>query len=116
MNNAHSAQKTIPIFNAETGKTEEVPLIVKTDAEWKKILTPEQYRITRQKGTEAPFVGKCEIGEAGGIYKCSDCGTDLFKVETKFESGTGWPSLRTTDIRRSSGSWRWPMHSCSTWT
>ena len=93
MKNSNAEEKNIPIFNAETGKTEEVTPIIKTDAEWKKILTPEQYRITRQKGTEAPSVGKCEIGETGGIYKCVDCRTDLFKVETKFESGTGWPSF-----------------------
>lgn len=92
MKNANSEEKKIPVFNAETGKVEEVAPIVKTDAEWKRILTPEQYRITRQKGTEAPFAGKCEIG-AAGLYKCIDCGTDLFKVEAKFESGTGWPSF-----------------------
>ena len=85
--------KKIPIFNAGTGKIEEVDRIVKSDAEWKKILTPEQYRITRQKGTEAPSTGKCEIGKAGGAYKCVCCGTDLFRVDEKFESGTGWPSF-----------------------
>ena len=83
----------IPIFNAYTEKTEEVERITRSDAEWKKILTPEQYRITRQKGTEAPFAGKCEIGKAGGVYKCVGCGTDLFRVDEKFESGTGWPSF-----------------------
>lgn len=93
-NNANPENKNkISIFNAGTGKVEEVDRIVKSDAEWKKILTPEQYRITRQKGTEAPFIGKCEIGKAGGIYKCVCCGTDLFKVDEKFESGTGWPSF-----------------------
>jgi peptide methionine sulfoxide reductase msrA/msrB len=81
------------IFNAYTEKTEEVERIAKSNAEWKKILTPEQYRITRQKGTETPFTGKCEIGKAGGIYKCVACGTDLFRVNEKFESGTGWPSF-----------------------
>jgi len=83
----------IPIFNAATGKIEEVDRIVKSDAEWQKILTPEQYRITRQKGTEAPFTGKCELGKAGGMYKCVCCGTDLFRVDEKFESKTGWPSF-----------------------
>jgi len=83
----------VVIFNAEAGKTEEVERLLKSDAEWKKILTPEQYRITRQKGTEAPFTGKCEIGKAEGIYKCVACGTDLFSVDEKFESGTGWPSF-----------------------
>jgi len=83
----------IPIFNAETGKVEDVDRVVRSDAEWKKTLTPEQYRITRKKGTETPFTGKCEIGKAGGIYKCVGCGTDLFRVDEKFESGTGWPSF-----------------------
>ena len=85
--------KKIPIFNAGTGKIEEVDRIVKSDAEWEKVLTPEQYRITRQKGTEAPFTGRCEIGKVGGIYKCVCCGTGLFRVDEKFESGTGWPSF-----------------------
>lgn len=94
MKNAYPKDtKKIPIFNAETGKVEEVERVVKSDAEWKKILTPEQYRITRQKGTEAPFTGQCGIGKAGGIYKCVCCGTDLFSVGEKFESGTGWPSF-----------------------
>lgn len=91
--NAEGKRLNIPIFNAETGKVEDVDRIIKSDAEWKKILTPEQYRITRKKGTEAAFTGKCEIGESGGIYKCVDCGTDLFSVDKKFESGTGWPSF-----------------------
>ena len=93
MRNANAEEKKMPIFNAETGSVEEVAPVIKTDAEWKKILTPEQYRVTRQKGTEAPFTGKCEIGKRSGIYKCICCGTDLFKVGTKFESGTGWPSF-----------------------
>lgn len=88
----HEPEK-IPIYNASSGKTEEVGRIVKTDAEWKNALTPEQYRVTRLKGTEAPFTGKCEIGKSGGIYKCVCCGTDLFRVGEKFDSGTGWPSF-----------------------
>ncbi|MBU0604912.1 MAG: bifunctional methionine sulfoxide reductase B/A protein [Candidatus Omnitrophica bacterium] len=94
MKNAGAEDKNkVAIFNAETGRTEEVERLLKTDAEWKKILTSEQYHITRQKGTEAPFTGKCEIGTAGGIYKCVACGTDLFGIDEKFESGTGWPSF-----------------------
>jgi len=93
-NNANPEDKSkIPIFNAGAGKVEEVERMVKPDTEWKKVLTPEQYRITRQKGTEAPFTGKCEIGKAGGMYKCVCCGTDLFRVDEKFESETGWPSF-----------------------
>ncbi len=85
----------IKIFNAETGQIEEVEKIQKAEAEWKKILTPEQFRITRLKGTEPPFSGSCPIPRKGeiGVYECVDCGTDLFLVTTKFESGTGWPSF-----------------------
>lgn len=85
----------IKIFNASTGKIEEVEKVYKTDQEWKRILSPEQYRVTRQKGTEMPFSGQCPIPKKGesGIYQCVGCTTDLFKVETKFESGTGWPSF-----------------------
>lgn len=85
----------IKIFNASTGKIEEVEKLYKTDAEWKKMLTPEQYRITRLKGTEKPFSSQCAVPQKGetGVYQCVCCGTDLFKVETKFESGTGWPSF-----------------------
>lgn len=85
----------IPIFNAATGKTEKAKKIYKTDAEWKKILTPEQFRIMRQKGTERAFSVKCALPPKGqrGIYQCAGCGTDLFRYDTKFESGTGWPSF-----------------------
>lgn len=87
-------EDTVNIYNAETGKVETVPKIVKTDAEWRKLLTPEQYEITRAKGTEAPFTGSCPIPPGGsGFYKCVCCGTDLFEYKHKFESGTGWPSF-----------------------
>ena len=67
--------------------------IVKTDAEWKRILTPEQYRVMRQKGTEIAFTGKYWNTHAKGIYYCAACGYELFRSDTKFESGTGWPSF-----------------------
>ncbi len=93
-NNARREDENkISIFNSATGKIEEVERVVRSGAEWRKILTPEQYRVTRQRGTEAPFTGKCEIGKAGGIYRCVGCGTDLFRIDEKFESGTGWPSF-----------------------
>ena len=85
----------IPIFNALTGAVEEVDKVNKTDEEWKQILTPEEYSTMRQKDTEKPFTGKCEVGKSGGVYKCVGCGTDLFGVDTKFESGAGWPSFWT---------------------
>jgi len=67
--------------------------VEKTNEEWKKILSPEQFRITRNKGTEARFSGEhCSIYEAG-IYGCVCCGTELFDSTEKFDSGTGWPSF-----------------------
>lgn len=67
--------------------------VIKTDEEWQKLLTPEQYRVARQKGTERPFLGEyCETKDPG-IYACVCCGTPLFESKTKFESGTGWPSF-----------------------
>ena len=67
--------------------------IVKTDAEWKKILTPEQYYILREAGTERAFTGEYADNHEHGVYYCAACGLAVFKSETKFESGTGWPSF-----------------------
>ncbi len=77
----------------DTGNPEISPKLEKTDAEWKEILTPEQYRITRQSGTEmAHSSDMCSRFEPG-IYACVCCKTDLFDSTVKFESGTGWPSF-----------------------
>jgi peptide-methionine (R)-S-oxide reductase len=67
--------------------------IVKTDEEWKKILTPEQYEVTRKGGTECAFTGSYWDSHGEGIYQCVCCGSDLFDSRKKFNSGTGWPSF-----------------------
>lgn len=67
--------------------------VTKTDAEWRRELTPEQYRIARQKGTERAFSGEYAHTKDEGTYKCVCCGEPLFSSETKFDSGTGWPSF-----------------------
>lgn len=67
--------------------------IPKTEKEWRKMLTPEQYKILRQKGTEAPFSGKLLDSDKEGVYVCAACGNPLFSSDAKFDSGTGWPSF-----------------------
>ena len=67
--------------------------IVKPDAEWRKQLTPEQYQVTRRKGTERAFTGQYHATKTPGIYRCVCCGEALFDAATKYESGTGWPSF-----------------------
>ena len=75
--------------------TDKVAKIEKTDAEWKAELTPEQYYITRQKGTEPAFSGALYRNHDDGNYYCVACGAELFKSDAKFESGSGWPSFYT---------------------
>jgi peptide-methionine (R)-S-oxide reductase len=67
--------------------------VIKSDQEWRRILTPEQYRITRKKGTERAFSGKYHDFKGKGIYRCVCCDLDLFSSGSKFDSGTGWPSF-----------------------
>ena len=71
------------------------PKIEKTDAEWRAKLTPEQYAVAREKGTERAFTGKYWNHHASGLYACAACGNPLFDSTAKFDSGTGWPSFST---------------------
>lgn len=77
----------------EKPKGAKMDKIEKTEAEWKAVLTPEQYRVARQHGTERAFTGEYWDNHKDGVYKCVACGTPLFDSETKFDSGTGWPSF-----------------------
>lgn len=84
---------TVRLYSVEKGGYVEVPYDHRSEEEWKKALTPQQFRILRKEGTERAFTGKYWKEHRQGIYRCAGCSTDLFSSETKYESGTGWPSF-----------------------
>ena len=87
------ARKKVPIFSVATGRVELLDRVEKTDEEWRGILDPVTYDVARKAGTEPAFTGKYHAWHEEGLYRCACCGTDLFLSDTKFESGTGWPSF-----------------------
>lgn len=86
-------ENLVPIYSVKTGKVEMVEKVVKSDEEWKKILSRDSFNVARKQGTELAFTGKYHDCHEDGIYECVCCGTDLFDSKTKFDSGTGWPSF-----------------------
>jgi peptide-methionine (R)-S-oxide reductase len=79
--------------DAEGESDDDLKPVPKTDREWKRVLSPKEYRVTRQKETERPFSGKYVHTKKEGVYRCVCCGAKLFASDTKFDSGTGWPSF-----------------------
>ena len=90
----NSQNKPAAITNTKPTSTMNNPdKVVKTEEEWKKVLSPEQYEVLRNKGTEMPFSGKYYLSKEKGTYVCAACGQELFKSDTKFDAGCGWPSF-----------------------
>jgi len=90
---ARSAAGSIRLYSVREGRLVVSERVVKTDEEWKKLLSPQQYEVLRHGGTERAFTGRYWNSHEKGTYKCAACGTDLFSSGTKFDSGTGWPSF-----------------------
>ena len=82
-----------PTAMLKTSSMDTTKKVYKTEEEWKKILTPEQYHVLREKGTDAPFTGKLTLNKDKGLYSCAACGNELFTSDMKFDSHCGWPSF-----------------------
>jgi peptide-methionine (R)-S-oxide reductase len=87
------AAETLKIYSAAQNGYVTTEKVVRTDKEWRSLLTPEQFKITRKKGTERAFSGIYDKHWEKGVYRCVCCGTDLYRSETKYDSKTGWPSF-----------------------
>jgi len=87
------AESLLPSTQGESSKQKGIEKVIKTDAEWKQLLTPEQYNIMRQKGTEAAYSSPLNDMHEKGTFACAACELPLFSSTTKFDSGTGWPSF-----------------------
>jgi len=91
--NNTGAPKTDTSKTITMNQNNDTTKVVKTEDEWKKLLSPEQYAVLREKGTEAPFTGKYYLNKDKGVYVCAACGNELFTSDMKFDSHCGWPSF-----------------------
>ena len=92
-NTARAGRVSVRLYSVEKKGYVMEDRVVKSETEWRNQLTPEQYHVTREKGTERAYTGSTWNNHEKGIYKCVCCGNDLFSSEHKYESGTGWPSF-----------------------
>lgn len=88
-----AAAEKIKVYSVAEGKYVMTEKVVKSEEEWRRLLTPEQFHILREKGTERAYSGEYWNNHEHGVYRCAACGLDLFSSETKYDSGTGWPSF-----------------------